>query len=127
MDKLVSRVSSIAFIICVCFGCIFTAHAEKKETLPLEGKLGKKGMRSVGTTEKPVLIDTNGSMLRIEFNDKQGWVNVTIVSESNCPVYSESIYNPTLEYLSLDGAKSGYYEVEVTTSNGTYIDYLYVE
>lgn len=127
MDKLVFRLSSIAVIICVCLGTVFTAHAEEKETLPLEGKLGKKGMRSVGKFDRPVLIDANGPMLRIEFNDKQGWVNVTITSESNRQVYSEAIYNPTMEYLSLDGASSGYYEIEVTTNQGTYIDYLYVE
>lgn len=90
------------------------------DEIGLQGTLMDRDARSI---IKPIVVYTNGSQLRIDFNKPFGQLEVTIVNEFNHQVYENNINVTTVtqEFITIGNLAKGNYTIYITNSEGKFV------
>lgn len=109
---------AFAFIISFFLAC-FQMQAMQKvdEDVPMEGELGRRGMRSI-TPQKSAHVILSGSNINIEFFENVPSVQITIKDVNNTIIYTKTVASPRYEIISLEGIESGCYTLELSAETG---------
>lgn len=118
----------IFFVMISLFLACFEMRAMQKvdEDIPMEGELGRRGMRSIDPQQSvhAVLSENN---INIEFFKNIPLVTISIKNSNNTIVYTNTVSCPQYESISLEGLENGSYTLELSTDSGyMYGTFMYV-